>query len=137
VADINPVNGFPRDARRIRYSSTTPTNSVIDLMAHAMARTTAPAIATTFAPPAPMTVTVARLPGGIARNIIEYKINLDTPSLTKNKLKRRDTVSKQKLALLDVTTITQHRGRRTYRTTNEWAIARPSLTKVVGGKTYD
>jgi hypothetical protein len=51
---------------------------VNDLMANAVARATNAALETTTAPPAvvtvtPMTVTCARAPGRVDRNIIDYK----------------------------------------------------------------
>jgi hypothetical protein len=78
VADINPANGIPRDANGVDIPQPPQLTRVNDLLANAVARATNAALETTTAPPAvvrvtPMTVTFARAPGRVDRNIIDYK----------------------------------------------------------------
>jgi hypothetical protein len=74
VADINPVNSFPRDAN----GSDMPQPPQLTRVNDALARATTAAVTPTTTPPAsatvtPATVTFAKSSGDIDHNILDYK----------------------------------------------------------------
>jgi hypothetical protein len=74
VADINPVNSFPRDAN----GSDMPQSPQLTRVNDALARVTTAAVATTTTLPAsatvtPVTVTFTKSSGDIDHNMLDYK----------------------------------------------------------------